>query len=122
MASKKKSEVSVDDAPVSYEILAGIPVPPKRRGPVEVFPFGQLEVGQSFFVPGADQKLAGTVATAQRRYAVVSDTETRTNRKGETVAKLVPTRQFQLFVVAEGYTYPNGYVEQASGARIFRTA
>lgn len=107
-----------------YVIEDGIPVPARKRsgGMTEVYPFSKLTIGQSFFVYNPGKTLSGTVSTATRRYSVVSETETRTNRKGKIVPVLTPTRTFQLFTVTAGQTYANGFVEKLDGARIFRTA
>lgn len=58
-----------------------------------VYPFDELKVGQSFFVPKAAKNLASTVSSANARYAEETG-ETRVNRKGETVPKYKFTRQF----------------------------
>lgn len=105
-----------------FNIEDSIPVPtiPGRSRGGNVYPFGQLEVGQSFFVansedkPNAAKSLASTVSSATARYAVASeDGATKTNKKGEVVPVMVETRKFVVRSVEE-----NG----VKGARVWRTA
>lgn len=101
----------------SFAIEDGIelaPVVGRGRGG-ETYPFDQLNVGQSFFVPNSAEKpnvaksLASTVSSATRRYAEEIPGETRVDRKGNTVPALKETRKFVVRAV-EG------------GARVWRTA
>lgn len=101
-----------------FQIEDSVPVPAisgRGRGGT-TYPFEQLAVGQSFFVPNSEDKpnaaksLASTVSSATARYAVPSaDGATKTNKKGETVPVMVETRKFIVRSV-EG------------GARVWRTA
>ena len=103
-----------------FKIEDNIPVPTisgRGRGG-NVYPFDQLEVGQSFFVansedkPNATKSLASTVCSATARYAVPSeDGATKTNKAGETVPVMVETRKFVVRSVEE-----NG----VKGARVWR--
>ena len=105
-----------------FKIEDSIPVPTisgRGRGG-NVYPFDQLEFGQSFFVansedkPNAAKSLASTVSSATARYAVASeDGATKTNKKGEVVPVMVETRKFIVRSVEE-----NG----VKGARVWRTA
>lgn len=105
-----------------FKIENSIPVPTisgRGRGG-NVYPFDQLEAGQSFFVandeskPNAAKSLASTVSSATARYAVPSaDGATKTNKAGETVPVMVETRKFVVRSVEE-----NG----VKGARVWRTA
>ena len=105
-----------------FKIEDSIPVPTisgRGRGG-NVYPFDQLEVGQSFFVansedkPNAAKSLASTVSSATARYAVASeDGATKTNKKGETVPVMVETRKFVVRSVEE---------DGVKGARVWRTA
>ena len=105
-----------------FQVENDVPVPAisgRGRGG-NVYPFNQLEVGQSFFVPNSESKpnaaksLASTVSSATARYAVASeDGATKTNKKGETVPVMVETRKFVVRSVEE-----NG----VKGARVWRTA
>ena len=105
-----------------FKIEDSIPVPTisgRGRGG-NVYPFDQLEVGQSFFVansedkPNAAKSLASTVSSATARYAVASeDGATKTNKKGEVVPVLVETRKFVVRSVEE---------DGVKGARVWRTA
>lgn len=110
--------VTTQKAKTMFKIEDTIPVPTisgRGRGG-NVYPFDQLEVGQSFFVandeskPKAAKSLASTVSSATARYAVpATDGATKTNKKGETVPVMVETRKFVVRSV-EG------------GARVWRTA
>lgn len=100
----------------TFNIEDGIEVPKAagRGRTSNTYPFDQLNVGQSFFVPNDEKKpnaaksLASTVSSATARYA--EDTgQTKQNSKGETVPVMKNTRQFVVRAV-EG------------GARIWRTA
>ena len=105
-----------------FKIEDSIPIPTisgRGRGG-NVYPFDQLEVGQSFFVandeskPNAAKSLASTVSSATARYAVpAEDGSTKTNKKGEVVPVMVETRKFVVRSVEE-----NG----VKGARVWRTA
>lgn len=115
--TKTMTEFAIDNA---------VPVPAiKRSGAAtSIYPFDNLEVGQSFFVPATEampnpgKSLASTVSSASKRYATESGTRelTRTNRttkEKETVT--VPTytyeRKFMVRSVEE-----NG----VKGARVWR--
>ena len=109
-------------AKTMFKIEDAIPVPTisGRRCGDNVYPFGQLEVGQSFFVandeskPNAAKSMASTVSSATARYAVpAEDGSTKTNKKGEVVPVMVETRKFVVRSVEE-----NG----VKGARVWRTA
>ena len=105
-----------------FQIEDSIPVPAisgRGRG-VKVYPFDQLAVGQSFFVPNSESKpnaaksLASTVCSATARYAVpAEDGSTKTNKKGEVVPVMVETRKFVVRSVEE---------DGVKGARVWRTA
>ncbi len=105
-----------------FQIEDNVPVPAisgRGRG-VNVYPFAQLEVGQSFFVanseskPNAAKSLASTVSSAAARYAVPSeDGATKTNKKGEVVPVMVKTRKFVVRRAEE---------DGVKGARVWRTA
>ena len=105
-----------------FKIEDNIPVPTisgRGRGG-NVYPFNQLEVGQSFFVansedkPNAAKSLASTVSSATARYAVPSeDGATKTNKKGETVPVMVETRKFVVQRAEENCV---------KGARVWRIA
>ena len=107
-----------------FQIENDVPVPAisgrgRGRGG-NVYPFDQLEVGQSFFVanseskPNAAKSLASTVSSATARYAVpAEDGSTKTNKKGEVVPVMVETRKFVVRSVEE---------DGVKGARVWRTA
>ena len=105
-----------------FQIEDNVPVPAisgRGRGG-NVYPFDQLAVGQSFFVPNSESKpnaaksLASTVSSATSRYAVpAEDGSTKTNKKGEVVPVMVETRKFVVRSVEE---------DGVKGARVWRTA
>ena len=105
-----------------FKIEDSIPVPTisgRGRGG-NVYPFDELAVGQSFFVPNSEDKpnaaksLASTVSSATARYAVPSeDGATKTNKAGEVVPIMVETRKFVVRSVEE---------DGVKGARVWRTA
>ena len=109
-------------AKTMFQIENDVPVPVisgRGRG-CNVYPFNQLEVGQSFFVanseskPNAAKSLASTVSSATARYAVASeDGATKTNKKGEVVPVMVKTRKFVVRRAEE---------DGVKGARVWRTA
>ena len=112
----------IEKVKTMFKIEDSIPVPTisgRGRGG-NVYPFKQLEVGQSFFVanseskPNAAKSLASTVSSATARYAVpAEDGLAKTNKKGEVVPVMVETRKFVVRSVEE-----NG----VKGARVWRTA
>lgn len=104
-------------APVStFKIEDAVPVPPPigRGRSGSKYPFDQLEIGQSFFVPDSEEQpdaaasLASTVSGATQKYASDHPTEKKTV-KGKEVPKKVYSRKFCLRKV-EG------------GARVWRVA
>lgn len=116
-ASPKTSE---ENHKVSkFEIQTGIAIPStSARAGSSVYPFEQLPVNGSFFVPATEDKqnpaksLASTVASANARYSEVIEGETRTNRKGDTVPATRQLRQFVVRSVVEN---------DVAGARVWRT-
>jgi hypothetical protein len=107
-APKSKPQFTIEDD------VALAPVAGRGRTGGETYPFDQLKVNQSFFVPNSDERpnvaksLASTVSSANRRYATEIAGQTRVDRKGNTVPALEYSRKFVLRSV-EG------------GARIWRT-
>lgn len=105
-----------------FEIEANVPMPTKTRGTRKsAFPFDQLEIGQSFFVPNSNFKsgdaaksLASTVNNANKQHSKETG-EMRTNRKGNQVPATKQLRQF--IVRADTKQTEAGPVE---GARVFR--
>jgi len=99
-----------------FKIEANIPVPAiSGRGRAgNVYPFDQLEIGQSFFVEGEKAISPSTISAANYRYAVPSaDGATKTNKKGETVPVMTLVRKFIGRKVEESGT---------KGVRVWRTA
>lgn len=87
-----------------YQIETGVPIPAKvRRTRQTEYPFDQLNVGDSFFVPATEERpdptraLASTVASASKRYATQDGTRTvtRKSRKtGEQETVEIPTYHY----------------------------
>jgi hypothetical protein len=109
-----------------FVIAENVPVPDARpRGGKreEAYPFSKLEINQSFFIAATEENpkpeitYAGTVGAARNRFSTVHPTETKTNRKGETVPVLVPTRDFVIRGDIDGAPYGQPGVR---GAGIFR--
>lgn len=122
-------EPVVAEIKTAFALMNGIPLAPAKRGgkKTEEYPFSKMEVGQSFVVPSTDnspkpwETFASTVSSATRRFSIVSDTETKLNRKGKVVPVLIPTKRFTLREVRAGQTYEGStFVEPVNGARVFR--
>lgn len=117
----QNTETAAPAVATSFAIDDGVAMPTvsgRGRGG-NVYPFDQLEAGQSFFVPNSEDKpnaaksLASTVSSATARYSVPSeDGATKTNKNGETVPVMVEVRKFVVRSVEE-----NG----VKGARVWRT-
>ncbi len=150
-AGKSMVNGSAVSAPTSsgFEVMnVGLP-PSKRKGrggggaPVK-YPFDQLEIGQTFFVPASEKMpdpvktLQSTVSSANMRYAVdTGEKKTVTRNKRGKKNKLVldaagnpipetvevtvyrHTRKFSLRPIDAGVDY-NGWVAPANGALIGR--
>lgn len=118
-------EGSVPNAP-SYQISDNVPLPPVRRagaGGSSQYPFDQLEVGQSFFVPATEEKpnpgktLQSTVSSASRRYAEKTDEMKEVNIKGEIVER-PKLRYHKKFTVRSVEEEHDGVM--VKGARVWR--
>lgn len=103
-----------------FEIETGIEMPAKTTrsgaGRTSVYPFDDLEIGQSFFVPNEEGKdayksMSSTVSSANARYTEEVPGETRTNRKGVTVPATRQLRQF---------THARSTKDGVEGTRVFR--
>lgn len=113
---------------LKFDILTGIVPPVVKRGGErkEVYPFSEMPVGGSIFVPVSEKyadpakQLASTVSAAARRFATKTG-ETKVNSKGKTVDVLLYTKKFIIRPVTAGQGYEGSdFVEAADGARIFR--
>ena len=142
---------SVAATKTEYGIITNATLPPSRRGqnlggggaPVK-YPFDQLEVGGSFFVPATEKRpdplkvLGATVSSANMRYAVETGdmrTVTRAKRgeknraiRDEDGAKIMETKQvpvynftrkFEIRGVEAGKSY-GAWVAPANGVLIGR--
>lgn len=104
-----------------FQIESDIAVPQQtRRTRTSAFPFAQLEIGQSFFVPNdnfksgdAAKSLASTVNKANQDFSEVIPGQTVLNRKKREVPATKPLRSF---VVRKDTK------DGVEGARVFRVA
>ena len=114
------------EKPVSQTfVIMTKPIPVIKRsagaGRPSKYPFDALEVGQMFFVPCTEKQpdpsksLGSVVTSANRRYATESG-ETKLNRKGESVPKLVYGRKF--VVRPDSISDENG--DLVHGAGVYR--
>jgi len=116
-----------------YVLVSAVPVPEPKRGGAgrsSQWPFGKMEVGQSFFIADgihndeafeAVKKYASTVSSATRRYSVPIEGQFRTkkNKDGSTeqVQKLQQTRSFIIrAAVGDPWGQPG-----VKGAGVWRT-
>lgn len=105
----------------NFEMPASGRTGPKRG---ETYPFGQLEVGQAFFIPATAEKpqpersYASSVTSARARYSKEVPGETRKNRKGRDVAVVTQERDFQIRAVADGVAFGQPGVKGAAIKRI----
>lgn len=85
-------------------VVNTVPLPPSRKAAFfsePKYPFAELKVGYSFFVPNSEEfpnavrTLQSAASAANNRYAVKTG-ETTTNRKGEEVSERKYTRKFQV--------------------------
>lgn len=93
LAGGNASTSAVEQQPSPFAIITGAALPESKRGnragAPTIYPFDQLEIGQSFFVPVSEKTpepvktLGSTVSSANSRYAVdtgTTKTVTRTKR------------------------------------------
>lgn len=137
-------------AATAYGVIKGAVLPPSKRGNAKgggaptQYPFDQLEIGDTFFVPKSDKHpnpektLGSTVSSANMRYAEkTGEIKTVTRNKRGAKNKLIKdadgnpiqetvqlpvyrfTRRFSLRPVEAGKTYGN-WVAPADGVLIAR--
>lgn len=124
-ANKQGTTTVTQSVAQNFAIATGValPSPVRSRVSQSIYPFEQLEIGQSFFVPASEEKpnpaksLASTVTSANDRYAFEIEGQTEINRKGETVPKKGYNRRFVVRAIEDGA--PWGYANQA-GAAVWR--
>lgn len=112
-----------------FALVAGVAVPEVKRGGgigprTETYPFGQMEVGQAFFIPATAEKpnpersYASSVASATQRYSHADPSgATRTNRKGAVVPVMIVDREFVIRRVEDGAAFGHAGV---AGAGVWR--
>lgn len=105
-----------------FKIESNIAVPKaSKRTRASAYPFDELEVGQSFFVPATAERpdpaktMGSTVNGANARFSEEIPGETRTNRKGNVVPA---TRQLREFIVRPVTEDVDGV--EVKGARVWR--
>ncbi|MBL1375594.1 DUF7303 family protein, partial [Acinetobacter baumannii] len=108
-------------------VIANVAIPtPKRGGGRKAgtqYPFDELEIGQSFFVPATEAKpepvksLASTVTSANERYSEEIPGQTRINKKGREVPAKRQLRQFVVRSIEDGAPWNHPGVR---GAAVFR--
>ena len=108
-------------------VIANVAIPtPKRGGGRKAgtqYPFDELEIGQSFFVPATEAKpepvksLASTVTSANERYSEEIPGQTRINKKGREVPATRQLRQFVVRSIEDGAPWNHPGVR---GAAVFR--
>lgn len=106
--------------------IASVALPAAKRGgrQGETYPFDQLEIGQSFFVPATAERenpaksLASTVTSANERYSEVVDGEFRVNRKGREVPVTRQLRTFSIRSVEDGAPWGHPGVKGAAIGRV----
>jgi hypothetical protein len=106
--------------------IAQVALPTAKRGgrTGSTYPFDQLEVGQSFFVPATEARpdpaksLASTVTSANERYSEVIPGQTRVNRKGNTVPATKQIRLFAIRSVDDGKAWGHPGVKGAAVGRV----
>ena len=100
----------------------------RGRAGVETYPFADMQVGQSFFVPASADKpnpaksLASTVSSATKRYAEVVPGQTKKNKAGEDVPVLKETRKFVVRSRTAAAEAAEGFQHGNDGARVYRVA
>lgn len=114
-----------------FEVESGVAIPEftrkssgLRAGRSAIYPFDNLAVGQSFFVPNVGDKvaakaMASTVAGANVRFSEEIPGVTRVNRKGVTVPATKQLRKFKIFDTVRTIQV-DGVDTVQKGARVFR--
>lgn len=105
----------------AFTLDSGFVVPPTKRGGIkaDIYPFAQMAVNQSFFVPATEDKpnpakaLASTVSSATKRYAAAYPV-------GHAQAGQATGKDGRKFVVRARTAGVDG--EKLNGARVYRIA
>lgn len=123
------SATGAPDAPKQlFTLDEGVAVPESKRGgrlKADIYPFGDMKVGQSFFVAATEAKpnpakgLQSTVSSANKRYISVFPATTGQNKIPHPKAGQ-PTGQDGRKFTVRPRTVADG--ETANGARVWRTA
>lgn len=109
-----------------FQIQSNVDIPKTaRRTRTSAFPFDQLEIGQSFFVPATTERpdpaksMASTVNGANERHSEVIEGQMVRNRKGNEVPARKPLRKFIVRPVTDGAAWG---AEGQAGAAVWRVA
>lgn len=113
-------------ASTGFTIAANVEIPTttRTRTAKSQYPFDDLAVGQSFFVPASEDKpnpvktMASSVTGANERHSYLIDGEFELNRNGEQVPKKGYHRRFVVRKVEDGAPWGQAGV---AGAGIWRT-
>lgn len=110
-----------------FAIIKGATLPTARGGRSSVlYPFDDMETGDSFFIPATTEKpnpaksLASTVSAATKKFAENTGT-TKVTPKGNTIPVLKNTRVFSVKAVKGGVALGE-FTPPSDGALIQRTA
>lgn len=140
--------VAVAAVKTAFVIESGIEAPPIERGfgagggRTETYPFSQLEIGKSFFVPATEanpdpwKSLAGAVSSANRKYAFKTGATKlgRPGKDGSPATQIPVWQNTRVFTIRHmlldpsqpvGVTLtsgPHSGKVNVDGARIFRFA
>lgn len=125
--NNEQGEIVEEKVKPTFAIAANVEIPApqrRRRTAEEQYPFSQLEIGQSFFVPNTDEKpdayksLGSTIHSANKRYSEVIEGQFTTNAKGEQVPATRQLRKFVTARVADGAPWGHAGVEGAGVWRV----
>ena len=88
----QENQIAIKEIKMQFQIRKNVPMPAaKGRGPRTNYPFLQMEIGDSIFVPGLTTKqMTGQLGFWKKshnlNFAIEAGTEDRLNEAGETVA------------------------------------
>ena len=107
-----------------FQIQSNVEVPKAtKRTRTSAYPFDQLEIGQSFFVPATAERpdpaktMGSTVSAANERHSEVVEGQFKVNRKGNEVPVTRPLRQFIVRGIEDGAAWGH---EGVKGAAVWR--
>lgn len=127
-ASGAKVTPAAAAATSAFALETGYVAPEPKRGGIksETYPFAQMAVGQSFFVPATEadpnpaKKLASTVSSATKRFRATYPTTVGKDKSPHPKAGQPTGKSGAKFTVRARTTADQG--EKANGARVYRIA